>query len=201
MVTGKEAIIINSRNVTSSSLSERLRPCRAGGWLHAPAPSPMHTLTFSHTERFIREIITQKVNDISTSYSLHSSLSTPARQLLRSSQRGPLLFQLPPPRSARVSWELLFLERSLRPAACFRGAAFNKLATVPSATAAGRPASGLGGSAQYRGGRKGLFGANMGPGFPLPIGPGRLPRSLGSGPRKGGNGGRSGPLGKWWGGG
>lgn len=50
-------------------------------------------------------------------------------------------------------------------------------------------------SHQYRGGKKGLFGANTGPAFPPPLGPGRLPLNLRSGPWNRRNGGRGGPLG------
>lgn len=50
-------------------------------------------------------------------------------------------------------------------------------------------------SSQYRGGRKGLLGPNIGPGSPIPLGSGRLTLILISGPWKRGNGGRGGPLG------
>lgn len=38
-------------------------------------------------------------------------------------------------------------------------------------------------SHQYLGGGKGLFGMNIGPGGPPPLGAGRLPLRIGSGPR------------------
>lgn len=157
----------------------------------------MHTLaSLSNSERFL---ITQKVNYISTSYFLSSSVFTPAQQLLRSArhlshpvQSRSLRAPVPPRRLTRepVSGRLL---------RCYggRGVGFDKLA-CPRWQLRWRWAQLPG---QYRGGGKGLFGANIGPGIPLPRGPGRLPRNLGSGPRKGGNGGRGGPLGKWWGGG
>lgn len=50
-------------------------------------------------------------------------------------------------------------------------------------------------SSQYRGGGKGLFGGNIGPALPPPLGPGRLPLSIGLGPWNRGKGARGGPLG------